>query len=66
LWLGHVAGRRFIARRLSAALIQRADKLMHEAEGEGASHTCVLRVRVDDGELVEITDEDLAQLSGPA
>src|SRR4029077_4591073 len=30
LWLGRVADRRFIARRLASALIQQADKLMYE------------------------------------
>jgi GGDEF domain-containing protein len=61
LWLGRVAERRFIARRLSAGLVQRADKLMYEAKGERASHIYMVRVRVEDGELVEITDE-----TGPA
>ena len=34
LWLGRVADRRFIARRLAADLIQRADQLMYEAKGQ--------------------------------
>src|SRR5918997_903703 len=58
LWLGRVADRRFIARRLSSALIQRADKLMYEAKGERASHIYMVRVRVDNGEIIEITDPD--------
>ena len=45
LWLGRVAERRFIARRLAADLIQRADKLMYEAKGERASHIYLLRAR---------------------
>jgi GGDEF domain-containing protein len=57
LWLGKVAERRFVARRLSAALIQRADKLMYEAKGQRASHIYLVRVRVEEGELVEIADE---------
>jgi PleD family two-component response regulator len=57
LWLGRVAARRFIARRLSSSLIQRADKLMYEAKGERASHIYMVRVRVEDGELLEITDD---------
>jgi PleD family two-component response regulator len=65
LWLGRVADRRFIARRLSAALIQRADKLMYEAKGERASHIYLVRLKVVDGELVEITD-DAASLPGDA
>jgi GGDEF domain-containing protein len=53
LWLGRVSERRFIARRLAADLIQRADKLMYEAKGERASHIYLLRVKIEDGELVE-------------
>ena len=56
LRLGRVAERRFVARRLSAVLIQRADKLMYEAKNERASHIYMTRVRVEDGGLVEITD----------
>ena len=58
LWLGRVAERRFIARRLSSELIQRADKLMYEAKGERASHIYLVRLRVENGELVDITDDD--------
>jgi diguanylate cyclase (GGDEF)-like protein len=58
LWLGRVAERRFIARRLAASLIQRADKLMYEAKGERASHIYLVRAKVVDGELVEITEDD--------
>jgi PleD family two-component response regulator len=57
LWLGRVADRRFIARRLSSSLIQRADKLMYEAKGERASHIYMVRVRVEDGEIFEIPDD---------
>src|SRR5262245_48488308 len=53
LWLGRVSDRRFIARRLAADLIQRADKLMYEAKGERASHIYLLRVKIEDGALVE-------------
>jgi GGDEF domain-containing protein len=58
LWLGHVADRRFIARRLAADLIQRADKLMYEAKGERASHIYLLRAQIKDGTLVEMTGEE--------
>jgi GGDEF domain-containing protein len=58
LWLGHVADRRFIARRLAADLIQRADKLMYEAKGERASHIYLLRAQIKDGALVEMTGEE--------
>ena len=50
LWLGRVAERRFIARRLAAALIQRADRLMYEAKGERASHIYLLRLKVVNGD----------------
>jgi diguanylate cyclase (GGDEF)-like protein len=58
LWLGRVADRRFISRRLAAALVQRADKLMYEAKGERASHIYLMRLKVVNGELVELTDAD--------
>ncbi|MGE0450607.1 MAG: GGDEF domain-containing protein [Vicinamibacterales bacterium] len=58
LWLGRVADRRFIARRLAAALIQRADKLMYEAKGDRASHIYLLRAKVEQGDLVDVTDKD--------
>jgi GGDEF domain-containing protein len=56
LRLGRVAERQFIARRLAAGLIQRADKLMYEAKHERASHIYMMRLRVEHGDLVEITD----------
>jgi GGDEF domain-containing protein len=59
LWLGRVAERRFTARRLAAALIQRADRLMYEAKGERASHIYLVRLKVVDGELVDVTDADV-------
>lgn len=61
LWLGRVADRRFIARRLAAQLIQRADKLMYEAKGERASHIYLVRARIENGELAEIRDSDETQ-----
>jgi diguanylate cyclase (GGDEF)-like protein len=57
LWLGRVADRRFIARRLAADLIQRADKLMYEAKGDRANHIYLVRQRLENGTLVEITDD---------
>jgi GGDEF domain-containing protein len=57
LALGRVADRRFIARRLSADLIQRADKLMYEAKGERANHIYLLRAKIENGQLVDVTDE---------
>ncbi len=58
LWLGSVANRRFIARRLAADLIQRADKLMYEAKGERASHIYLLRAQINNGTLAEMNDDD--------
>ncbi len=56
LSLGRVAERRFIARRLAADLIQRADKLMYEAKGERANHIYLVRGRVENGILFDLTD----------
>jgi PleD family two-component response regulator len=61
LWLGRVADRRFIAGRVAAGLVQRADTLMYEAKGERASHIYMVRMRVEDGELVEVDDEAAAE-----
>ena len=58
LWLGRVADRRFIAGRLAATLVQRADRLMYEAKGERASHIYMVRVGVEDGTVIEIGDGD--------
>ena len=63
LWLGRVADRRFIARRLAADLIQRADKLMYEAKGERASHIYLVRLKVVNGELVDVTNADPSALA---
>ena len=57
LWLGRVADRRFIARRLSADLIQGADKLMYEAKSERASHIFLVKMRIEDGALVPVTGD---------
>src|SRR5437764_8643572 len=58
LQLGRVAERRFIARRLASALISQADKLMYEAKGERASHIYLMRVRVEDGEVIRISEDE--------
>ena len=58
LWLGHVADRRFIARQLSADLIQRADKLMYEAKSERANHIYLLRAKLENGVLVDYRETD--------
>jgi diguanylate cyclase (GGDEF)-like protein len=54
LRLGSVNERRHMARQLAHELLARADKLMYEAKGERASHVYPLRVRVDNGTLVEL------------
>ncbi|MEO8256067.1 MAG: GGDEF domain-containing protein [Acidobacteriota bacterium] len=56
LRLGRMADRQLVARRLSAGLIQRADKLMYDAKNERADHIYITRLRVEEGALVEITD----------
>jgi diguanylate cyclase (GGDEF)-like protein len=58
LWLGRVADRRFIARRLAADLIQRADKLMYDAKSERANHIRMLRARLENGAVVDLLDTD--------
>ncbi len=64
LWLGGVAERRAMARKLAAALIQRADKLMYDAKGERATHIYLERARVSDGELVEMSPEESDEKDG--
>jgi len=58
LWLGRVSERRFVARRLSADLIQRADKLMYEAKGERANHIHLVRATLENGAVVDMLDGD--------
>jgi diguanylate cyclase (GGDEF)-like protein len=58
LCLGRVSERRFIARRLAADLIQRADTLMYEAKGEHANHIYLLRTRIENGALADMSDEE--------
>jgi GGDEF domain-containing protein len=58
LSLGLLAERRFVARRLTAALIQRADQLMYAAKGQHASRVHLVRAKVVNGELVDISEGD--------
>ena len=58
LWLGRVADRRFIARRLAADLIQRADKLMYEAKGERSNHIHLVRSKISNGIVIDVRDRD--------
>jgi GGDEF domain-containing protein len=56
LWLGRVADRRFVARRLASELIQRADRLMYEAKNERANHIYLQRAKVDNGAVAALAD----------
>src|SRR3954447_22817503 len=53
---GGWAERRFVARRLAADLIQRADKLMYEAKGERASHIHLVRAKLEKGVVADMLD----------
>jgi diguanylate cyclase len=57
LWLGRVEDRRAHARPLAAALIQRADELMYEAKNEHANHIYLVRLKVENGEFIELPDD---------
>jgi len=59
LRLGNVSERRGVARKLAADLIHRADTLMYDAKGrrQDMVHRCA--VRIENGELVEITSDDV-------
>jgi diguanylate cyclase (GGDEF)-like protein len=59
--LGPVAERRPLARSLSQDLLARADKLMYEAKGERAANIGSVRVRLVDGQLVELNPEEYAE-----
>ena len=59
LRLGGIAERRGVARKLAAELIHRADTLMYDAKGRRADRVQRCAVRVDHGELVEITAGDV-------
>lgn len=61
LRLDKVAERRVHARRLAGDLIHRADKLMYEAKGERASHIYLVRARLQDGELLDLSDDDVEE-----
>lgn len=65
LSLGPVAGRRRIARRLAADLIQWADKLMYEAKSDRASHIYLRCSQIVDGALVEVANGASTSLEEP-
>ncbi len=58
LWLGRATDRRLSARKLAGSLIEQADKLMYEAKGDRASHTYLIRMRIEAGDLVLMTDAE--------
>ena len=59
VWLGPLAERRFIARQLAAALVQRADQMMYEAKASHAHHVLLARVAIRGRALVEIANDVL-------
>ena len=58
LTLGSVNERRGIARQLAHDLLGLADKLMYEAKAEGAGEIHPVRVKIDDGRLVEMAADE--------
>jgi GGDEF domain-containing protein len=64
LSLGPVAERRAIARHIAHELLARADKLMYDAKGdrdrlhEGPSQIAPIRVKIENGELVELAADE--------
>ena len=60
LLLGPVSERRHLARQLAHELLGRADKLMYEAKGDRAGHIYPLRVRIENGALVELGPDEHA------
>jgi diguanylate cyclase (GGDEF)-like protein len=58
--LGPVGERRHLARQLAHELLGRADKLMYEAKGDRAGHIYPLRVRIENGALVELGPDEHA------
>ncbi len=66
IWLGAVASRRPFARQLAHEAIGRADKLMYEAKGERASHVFPVRVRIENGTLIDVPKDQLVVEEDPA
>jgi diguanylate cyclase (GGDEF)-like protein len=61
LQLGRVSERRFIARRLAADLIDRADQLMYRAKHDPVSHIRFERRRIRRGDAVRMPDSARAR-----
>jgi diguanylate cyclase (GGDEF)-like protein len=66
LRLGAVSERRHIARQLAHELLARADKLMYEAKGKRAGQVYRVRVRIDNGALVEAHPDEFPALDRAA
>ena len=60
-----MAERRFVARRLAADLIQRADKLMYDAKSERADHIYLVRAKIEDGAVVDAVDGEVPAVEEP-
>jgi diguanylate cyclase (GGDEF)-like protein len=58
LRLGPVQERRGVARKLAAALIQRADALMYDAKGLKSAHVHCTAVAVAEGQLIDVPKSD--------
>jgi diguanylate cyclase (GGDEF)-like protein len=58
LRLGSIRERRGVARKLAADLIQRADTLMYDAKSHQSPHVFPSAVRVEQGQLADIPNQD--------
>jgi len=58
LFLGDVNGRRPFARQLAHDLLARADRLMYDAKAQGVGQITPVRVRVVDGVLEEMGEDE--------
>ena len=61
LSLGTVGERRHIARQLAHDLLARADTLMYEAKSERSAQVSRVRVRVENGALVELAPDEFLE-----
>jgi diguanylate cyclase (GGDEF)-like protein len=61
LSLGTVGARRQLARQLAHDLLARADTLMYEAKSERSSQVSRVRVRIENGALVELAPDEFLE-----
>jgi diguanylate cyclase (GGDEF)-like protein len=66
LSLGTVGERRHIARQLAHDLLARADTLMYEAKSERSAKVSRVRVRVENGALVELAPDEFLESASSA